>query len=57
MKSNAEKERYIRLHPKWCSFITFCDSFKYGEIGKLKIQNGLPVLAEEVKKKVKFTGQ
>jgi hypothetical protein len=29
---------------------------RYGEIDRLKIQDGLPMLAEEVKKKIKFTG-
>jgi len=28
---------------------------RYGEIEKIKIQDGLPMLAEEVKRKIKFT--
>jgi len=28
---------------------------RYGEIEKLKIQDGLPMMAEEVKKKIKFS--
>lgn len=42
------------LHPTWCSFIRFCQELQYGEIEQLKIQDGLPVLAEVTKKKVKF---
>ena len=43
------------IHPAWYSFIKYCESLRYGEIEKLKIQDGLPMLAEEVKKKIKFT--
>lgn len=46
--------RLIRLHPFWYSFIKYCENLGYGEIEKLKIQDGLPMLAEEVKKKIKF---
>jgi hypothetical protein len=47
--------KYIRIHPAWYSFVKYCESLKFGEIEKLKIQDGLPVMAEEVKKKVAFT--
>lgn len=46
---------YSRLHPAWCSFIKHCESLGSGEIEKLKIQDGLPVMAEEVTNKMKFT--
>lgn len=49
-----DEARRISIHPTWYSFIKFCESIKYGEIDKLKIQDGLPILAEEVKKKIKF---
>jgi hypothetical protein len=49
--------RLIRIHHIWFSFIKYCEELKHGEIDKLKIQDGLPMLAEEVKKKVKFTEQ
>jgi hypothetical protein len=44
------------IHPAWFSFIKYCESIRFGEIDRLKIQDGLPMLAEEVKKKIKFTG-
>lgn len=50
----SDEGRRIAIHPTWYSFIKFCESIKYGEIEKLKIQDGLPILAEEVKKKIKF---
>ena len=43
------------LHPIWRAFIRYCAELQHGEIELLKIQNGLPMLAEAVKKKVKFT--
>jgi hypothetical protein len=46
--------KLIRVHPFWLSFIKYCEAIENGEIERLKIQNGLPMLAEEVKKKIKF---
>lgn len=43
------------LRPAWRHFLQFCEELQHGEIEKLKIQDGLPVLAEVTKKKVKFT--
>lgn len=43
------------LRPPWRHFLQFCEELQHGEIEKLKIQDGLPVLAEVTKKKVKFT--
>jgi hypothetical protein len=42
------------LNPAWVSFVRFCSELKYGEIERLSIQDGLPVIAELTKKKVKF---
>jgi len=52
---NFRQGRLVRIHPVWYSFIKYCESLGYGEIEKLKIQDGLPMLAEEVKKKIKFS--
>lgn len=54
LNNNTNKNRYIHIHPSWYSFIKYCESLQHGEIEKLKIQDGLPMLAEEVKRKVKF---
>ena len=45
------------LHPAWVAFIRYCTELKHGEIGRLSIQDGLPVLAEVTKEKVKFLKQ
>ena len=42
------------LHPVWTAFVRYCQELRHGEIECLKIQDGLPVLAEVTKKKVKF---
>jgi hypothetical protein len=42
------------LHPAWQAFVRFCSELGYGEIEQLKIQDGLPLLAEVTRKKVKF---
>jgi hypothetical protein len=42
------------FHPAWRAFIRYCAELQHGEIELLKIQDGLPMLAEAVKKKVKF---
>jgi hypothetical protein len=43
------------LHPAWRSFVRYCEDLQHGEINLLKIQDGLPVLAETTRKKVKFS--
>jgi len=42
------------LHPAWRSFLRFCRELGYGEIERLSIQDGLPVTAQVVKKKIRF---
>lgn len=43
------------LHPAWRAFFRFCSELQHGEIERLKVQDGLPVLAELVSKKVRFS--
>jgi hypothetical protein len=43
------------LPAAWREFIRFCGQMKHGEIERLSIQDGVPVLAEITKKKVKFS--
>lgn len=43
------------LSSAWIEFIRFCRELGFGEIEQLKIQDGVPVLAELIRKKVKFT--
>jgi hypothetical protein len=43
------------LHPAWLSLIRFCHDLGFGEIERLKIQDGLPVSAEVVRKKIRWS--
>jgi hypothetical protein len=56
MDEHSGEGRFIRIHPAWCSFIQYCESLRHGEIERLKIQDGLPVMAEVVRCKVRFAG-
>ena len=49
-KSHTDRD----LHPAWSAFIKYCFELEHGEIEILKIQDGLPVLAEVTRKKIKF---
>ena len=54
--ARGDENRVERIHESWLAFIHYCTTLKHGEIERLKIQDGLPVLAEVVKEKIKFTG-
>ena len=51
----ARKPEVEHLHPVWRAFMQYCAQLRHGEIERLCIQDGLPVLAESTTKKVKFT--
>lgn len=42
------------LHPAWFALIRLCREIDHGEIERLRIEDGLPVLAEVTRKKVKL---
>jgi hypothetical protein len=54
MAEIPQKSRYIHIHPIWYTFIKYCESVKFGEIENLKIQDGLPMVAEGIKKRILF---
>lgn len=43
------------IHPSWIAFIRYCRELGFGEIEKLKIQDGLPLSAETVRSKTRFS--
>jgi len=49
----ARRLRFV-LHPAWLAFIRYCEELRFGDIERLRIQDGVPVLAEETRKKVRF---
>ena len=42
------------LHPAWQALIRFCRELKHGEIERINIQDGLPVSAEVIRKKIRW---
>jgi len=42
------------LHPAWRALIRLCRDMGHGELERIKIQDGLPVSAEVVRKKVRW---
>jgi hypothetical protein len=46
--------RDYTLPAAWREFIVYCRELGHGEIERLSIQDGLPVLAEVTRKKVRF---
>lgn len=49
----APKE--LELPSAWRAFVSYCQELGHGEIEKLKIQDGLPVMAEVTRQKIKFS--
>jgi ribosomal protein S12 methylthiotransferase accessory factor YcaO len=45
----------VDVHPTWQRLMQYCAKLGHGEIEKLKIQDGVPVIADVVREKVKFT--
>ena len=43
------------VHPSWVRLMRYCEELGHGEIEKLKIQDGLPILAEVTTRKIKFS--
>lgn len=50
--SESMSER--NLHPAWLALIRYCRELRHGELERLSIQDGVPVIAEHVRQKVKF---
>lgn len=42
-------KRWIQVHPAWITLIRYCEALGFGEIGRLRIQNGRPLAVEKVK--------
>jgi len=48
-------EHRASVHPAWVAFIRLCRELGHGEIENLKIQDGLPISAEMIRTKIRFT--
>lgn len=55
-ESNQNGKTLVQGVPEpWARLIRFCQELGHGEIEKLKIQDGMPVIADLVREKIKFT--
>lgn len=55
-RKNDDSKKVVQLiSEEWARLIRFCQQLGHGEIEKLKIQDGVPVIADVVREKVKFT--
>jgi hypothetical protein len=43
-----------RLHPAWLALIRLCERLQFGELERIRIQDGLPMTAEVIREKVRF---
>ena len=43
------------IHPAWIALIRHCQAIGHGEIERIKIQNGVPVLIEKSVERIKLT--
>ena len=55
--TTGERFAVNSLHPAWRALVRHCADLRHGEIERLKIQDGLPVLAEVTRKKIRFQGE
>jgi hypothetical protein len=42
------------LHPFWEALIRYCADMQFGELEKVRIQNGLPTAVEVIRTKVRL---
>ena len=54
-RASTNRRSVETIHETWLTFMNYCANLQYGEIERLKIQDGLPMLAEVIKVKIKFT--
>jgi hypothetical protein len=54
MAAQLRNHNSPKLAPGWLEFIRYCQELGHGEIERLIIQDGIPVLAELTRKKIKF---
>jgi hypothetical protein len=52
---SCDCEPESELHPAWRAFVRYCQQMGHGEIERLKIQDGIPVLVEVSRQKIKFS--
>lgn len=55
-RKDEDGKKVVQLiSEEWAKLIRYCQQLGHGEIERLKIQDGVPVIADVVREKVKFT--
>ena len=49
------KNRTVGVHPAWLALMRHCREVGFGEIERLKIQDGVPIMIETTIKRTKLT--
>ena len=56
MKENPLKAQHAtKIHPAWLALMRHCRKVGFGEVERLKIQDGVPVMIETTIKRTKLT--
>jgi hypothetical protein len=50
-----DRAQVAAVHPAWITLIRHCQAMGHGEIERIKIQDGVPVLIEKSVEKIKLT--
>ncbi len=45
----------VGIHPAWIALIRHCQAMGHGEIERIRIQDGVPVLIEKSVERIKLT--
>jgi len=49
-----EAYQLLRVHAAWAKIIELCREIGYGELERIKIQDGVPVMAEVARRRIKL---
>lgn len=55
--NRGKDQKTMSVHPDWMTFIRYCEDLGFGELEKIRIRNGIPVMAEQAIKKIKFSSE
>lgn len=55
VKKNKVSHGTGGIHPAWIALIRHCQAMGHGEIERVKIQDGVPVLIEKSVERIKLT--
>ena len=50
----SETYQLLRVHIAWAKVMELCRDIGYGELERIKIQDGVPVMAEVARRRVKL---